>query len=234
MPLAGGIMQHGYQCGMIWGAALAAGARAYRLYGAGPRSETAAIDAAQRLVEAFRVQNTEFNCYEITELDRTSSQLEMIWYFFVKGGTIGCFRRAAAYAPAALREITGSFSQAPEEIPQPPVSCAALLATRLGASEQQRVMAAGLAGGIGLCGGACGALGAAIWLRALKNRPEKKQKPDFNSPAALALIETFLKYSRYEFECASIAQRRFENAADHAAYLRNGGCREIIEALAAG
>ena len=27
-PLAGGIMQHGYQCGMIWGATLAAGAQA--------------------------------------------------------------------------------------------------------------------------------------------------------------------------------------------------------------
>jgi len=26
MPLAGGIMQHGYQCGMIWGATLGAGA----------------------------------------------------------------------------------------------------------------------------------------------------------------------------------------------------------------
>jgi hypothetical protein len=28
MPLAGGIVQHGYQCGMIWGASLAAGAQA--------------------------------------------------------------------------------------------------------------------------------------------------------------------------------------------------------------
>jgi len=33
MPFAGGIMQHGYQCGMIWGATLAAGAQAYRLVG---------------------------------------------------------------------------------------------------------------------------------------------------------------------------------------------------------
>ena len=29
MPLAGGIMQHGYQCGMIWGVSLGAGAQAY-------------------------------------------------------------------------------------------------------------------------------------------------------------------------------------------------------------
>ena len=47
-PLAGGIMQHGYQCGMIWGAALAAGAQAYRLYGAGAQAETLHIN---RLLE---------------------------------------------------------------------------------------------------------------------------------------------------------------------------------------
>ena len=35
MPFAGGIMQHGYQCGMIWGATLAAGAQAYRLFSPG-------------------------------------------------------------------------------------------------------------------------------------------------------------------------------------------------------
>lgn len=46
MPFAGGIMQRGYQCGMIWGAALAAGAEAHRLHGPGPQAETAAIMAA--------------------------------------------------------------------------------------------------------------------------------------------------------------------------------------------
>lgn len=29
-PLAGGMMNHGFQCGMLWGASLAAGAEAYR------------------------------------------------------------------------------------------------------------------------------------------------------------------------------------------------------------
>ena len=50
MPLAGGIMQHGYQCGMLWGAALAAGAQAYRLLGPVPQAEVGAMIAAQRLV----------------------------------------------------------------------------------------------------------------------------------------------------------------------------------------
>src|SRR5512137_1546701 len=47
---AGGIAQHGYQCGLLWGAALAAGAQAYRLYGAGPQAEAKAIAAGRRLV----------------------------------------------------------------------------------------------------------------------------------------------------------------------------------------
>jgi hypothetical protein len=53
-PVAGGIMQYGYQCGMIWGAALAAGAQAYQLFGPGSQAEARAMMAAQTLVESFR------------------------------------------------------------------------------------------------------------------------------------------------------------------------------------
>jgi hypothetical protein len=70
MPFTGGIMQHGFQCGMIWGATLAAGAQAYRLYGPGPQAETGAIIAAQRLVESFRARNNNINCLEITNIDK--------------------------------------------------------------------------------------------------------------------------------------------------------------------
>ncbi len=35
IPLAGGIVNYGYQCGMLWGVTLAAGAQAYRLLGPG-------------------------------------------------------------------------------------------------------------------------------------------------------------------------------------------------------
>ena len=48
MPLAGGIMQYGHQCGMLWGATLAAGAQAFRLLGASPQAEAGAILAAQK------------------------------------------------------------------------------------------------------------------------------------------------------------------------------------------
>jgi hypothetical protein len=232
MPLAGGIMQHGYQCGMIWGATLAAGAQAYRLLGPGPQAETKAIIAAQRLVESFRALNNNINCLEITGLDKSSSTMQMIIYFLIKGGTIGCFRRVTRYAQEAFSEINYALSETDIEAPSPPVSCAAMLAKKMGLSEMHTVMAAGLAGGIGLCGGACGALGAAIWIIGMNSIKEGAGKIDYKNPIGLDAIDRFLKCTDYEFECSEIVGRRFENVDDHASYLRDGGCSKIIEVLA--
>ena len=103
----------------------------------------------------------------------------------------------------------------------------------MGASDLHTVMAAGLAGGIGLSGGACGALGAAIWLIEMNRVKEGTGKVEFNSPEATEAIDRFLQSSDGEFECAKIAGRKFEGINDHAAYFRAGGCTRIIEALAA-
>lgn len=231
-PLAGGIIQHGYQCGMIWGSALAAGAEAYRLFGSGPEAETRAIVAARRLFDAFQAQNRHTDCFDITDVDNHSSTLKMITVFLLKGQTIGCFRMAARYAPVAFREMNAAMSEPAVEAPPAPASCAAMLARRMGASEQHAVMAAGLAGGIGLRGGACGALGAAIWIEGMKVLEEGGKVP-YKSPRALDAIGRFLKCTGYEFECTQIAGRKFQSVADHAGYLRDGGCARVLDVLAA-
>ncbi len=232
MPLAGGIMQHGYQCGMIWGATLAAGAQAYRLLGPGPKAETMAVNATQRLVEAFRAYHGEINCLEITDMDKSSSVLKMIYVFLIKGGTIGCLRMSAKYAKAAFNEINFALSEKHIDAPSPPASCTAMLAQKMGLSDMQTVMAAGLAGGIGLCGGACGALGAAIWIFGMNSIKEGASKIGYKDPGALDIIDRFLNFTDYKFECSEIVGRKFENIDDHACYLRNGGCSKIIEVLA--
>ena len=232
MPFAGGIMQHGYQCGMIWGATLAAGAQAYRLLGPGPQAETGAIIAAQRLVESFRALNNNINCLEITNIDKSSTTMQMIKYFIIKGGSIGCFRMAARYAPVAFNEINSALSEKHIDAPSPPVSCTAMLAQKMGVSDMHMVMAAGFAGGIGLSGGACGALGAAIWIIGMNSSKEGVGKIEFKSPRAIDAIDRFMKCTDFEFECSEIVGRRFENIGDHAGYLRDGGCSEIIEVLA--
>ena len=225
-------MIHGYQCGMIWGAALAAGAQAYRLLGPGPQADTKEIIAAQRLVESFRALNNHINCLEITGLDKSSSVMQMIMYFLIKGGTIGCFRMAARYAPVAFSEINTALSEKHIEAPTPPVSCAALLAQKMEVSDMHTVMAAGFAGGIGLCGSACGALGTAIWIIGMNSLKEGDGEIGFKDPRALDVIDRFMKCTDYKFECSKIVGRKFENIGDHADYLRNGGCSEIIGVLA--
>jgi hypothetical protein len=232
IPFAGGLAQHGYQCGMIWGAALAAGAEAHRRLGSGPETEAAAIRAARRIVETFRTRHNEINCFEITEIDKSSSTWDMISYFLLKGGTVGCFRMAAWFAPLAFDEIDAALSPAGEESPSPPVSCAALLAQRMGASDLHTVMVSGLAGGIGLCGGACGALGAAIWLKGMKTGKETGKKVGFGDPRTQKVIDGFMRHTDFEFECAAITGRDFDNVGDHAEYLNQGGCAEVIEFLA--
>jgi type IV secretory pathway TrbD component len=213
---------------MIWGATLVAGAQAYELFGPGPQAESAAIMAAQKLVESFRTRNTHINCLEITELDHSSLTMQMITYFLIKGGTIGCFRMAANYAPVAFSEINTAFSDNSANAPASPVSCAALLAQKMGASERQTVMAAGLAGGIGLCGGACGVLGAAIWMIAMKMLKEDAAKLDFRPPRGLEAVDKFMKCTDYEFECSQIVGRKFESVSDHADYVRGGGAQKLL------
>jgi len=225
MPLAGGIQQQGYLCGLIWGAALAAGAQAYRLHGPGPQAEAEAVRASQRLMESFRARHTHINCLELTETEWKNSM--QVAKYFIKGGTIRCFRMAGRFAQAAFDETTAVFSEDHPEAPAPPVSCAALLAKNMGASDMHAAMAAGFAGGIGLYGGACGALAAAIWILALKG-----DNISYNDPRAQDVIERFLKSTDFEFECSKIVGRKFENIDDHAAYLRDGGCSNVLEALA--
>ncbi len=227
-PLAGGIVRNGYQCGMVWGSALAAGAEVYRCLGAGPRAETAALAAARRLVESFRAQNGAVDCFELTGTDFGSKA--QTWKYLASGTAIGCFRMAARFAPVALAEIRAALGAAPADAPPAPVSCAALAATSLGASDLHEVMAAGFAGGVGLSGGACGALAAAIWLDAMGGGGSYGAA----EARATRIVERFLQASGHAFECYEIVGRRFADVADHAAFLRGGGCARILEALSAG
>jgi hypothetical protein len=233
MPLAGGIEQMGFQCGQLWGAALAAGAQAYRLFGPGPQAEAAALIAAQRLAASFRISYKSINCLDVVDLDWKNPHATQILKFFVKGGPIRCFTSTASFARTALGEINAAFAGNHLEALAPPISCAALLAQKMGASDLHAVTAAGLAGGIGLSGGACGALGAAIWILEMNRVKEGTGKVEYNSPEATEAIDRFVQSSDGEFECAKIVGRQFESVTDHAGYLRAGGCSRIIEALAA-
>jgi hypothetical protein len=63
------------------------------------------------------------------------------------------------------------------------------------------------------------------------NRPEEPVGFNVMNSWAGDTIDRFLKCTDHEFECSEIVGRRFENVGDHAGYLRDGGCSEIIEVL---
>jgi hypothetical protein len=84
-----------------------------------------------------------------------------------------------------------------------------------------------------LSGGACGALGAAIWILGMSSLQEGARKIDYKSEGALDLIERFLRCTDYEFECSKIVGRKFESIDQHAGYLCSGGCSKIMETLVA-
>ncbi len=141
---------------------------------------------------------------------------------------------AGWYAPLAFDEIDSALSEERAAPPSPPVSCAASLARKMGASDLHAVMASGFAGGIGLCGGACGALGAAIWTLGMKIGKEEGGKIGYKDPRTQELVDRFMNHTDFKFECSEIVGRTFENVHDHAEYLRGGGCAELIGLLGYG
>ena len=210
-------------------AALAAGAQAYRLFGPGPRAEAAAVAASRRLVQSFGASNQQINCLELTDTDM--QQTAGVLKYLFKGGPISCGRMAVRFSPLALNEINAALAEDPATVPASCASCAATTARQMGASELHAVMAAGLAGGIGLSGGCCGALGAAIWITGI-NHPEEKIGLSADDTRVGELLEAFVASADHRFECAEIVGRRFAGVNDHARYLRGGGCSELIRTMA--
>jgi hypothetical protein len=233
--LAGGIANHGYQCGMPWGAALFTGAQIYRQYGSGLQAEAAAILAAQRIELLFRsFTKNKIDCYDMTGLDLTGKIRinRQSLKFLVKGGPAYCARLLAKYSRAIYKEIQKTPPELPNISLSSPVSCSTLLAQKVGSSDIHRIMTAGFAGGIGLSGGGCGALAAAIWTIGM-NSVEDQVDKKVGNPKITSIFNRFMENTESKIECKAIVGRKFEDIADHVAYLQGGGCAEIIELLAA-
>lgn len=67
--LAGGIVQSGYQCGMLWGASLAVGAESYRRFDDKSIATGMAIKATQNVLDSFIQTANSPDCGEITNTD---------------------------------------------------------------------------------------------------------------------------------------------------------------------
>jgi len=229
-PFNGGMMQKGYQCGMLWGSSLAVGAEAWRRYQNHGQSVATALTATQHLMESFHNRKKTVNCREITLFDTTTK-----WgmaKFFLTGKPISCMNFAAKWVPEAIRAAGEGLASVQKEIPDIPMSCASEVAKKMGASDEEMVMVAGFAGGLGLSGNACGALSAAIWLKTLDFCKIYPMNPPYPNIEANKILETFQEFTGNAFQCDKICGRRFKTISDHTEFVRNGGCKNLIELLA--
>ena len=231
--LAGGIMQRGHQCGMLWGAVLAAGAESFRRSG-GDRDQTVAmaITTSQRLLESFLKRTGTADCREITGCNWKNPF--SIATYMLTGKMFACFDLAAKWAPEAIEATVDGLSREKTDPPQAPLSCASEVAGKMGASDEEMAMAAGFAGGIGLSGNACGALGAAIWMNNLawyKKNPGKTLS-FFRNPVTRKTLQEFDDASGGEILCHKICGRYFKTIDEHADFIKNNGCGKLITALA--
>ena len=67
-----------------------------------------------------------------------------------------CFGLAKKWAPDAIEAANKGLAVEQKDLPGKCMNCASEVVRRMGGSEEQVAMVAGLAGGMGLSGNACG------------------------------------------------------------------------------
>jgi len=231
-PLAGGILLQGYQCGMLWGSALAVGAESYRRCNDQGEAIGMAVTAAQDIVKSFTTRTNTVECSDITSTDWTS-KLSMAKYAFT-GKFMTCFNLSENWAPEAIQAAKDGLKRGQANSKKACASCASMVIKKMGGSDEEVVTVAGLAGGLGLSGNGCGALAAAIWFRniqLLKNDPKKNFS--LKNPELEEILKVFHQVTDYEMLCQDITGRTFNTVEEHSKFIKDGGCEKIINALAA-
>lgn len=226
--LAGGIMQYGYQCGLLFGSVLAMGAEAHQRRKDTGEGIALAIHASQGILKAFVDTAGSDGCEEITEIDFKNKK--DFAKYMISGKFLSCFKLADRWAPVAIKTAKEMLSKPSSELPPTAISCSSQVVQKMGANEQEALIVAGLAGGLALSGHACGALSAAIWMRSLQEL-KKSGKVSYTDPRFLHFIEEFLKETDYEFLCENICGKRFQSIEDHSQYMENGGCSSLLNRL---
>lgn len=228
--MAGGIYQQGYQCGMLWGSAMAIGAEAYRRLGDLERAASVAIESTQTVLKSFEKKAGSIECEEITKVNWGSKG--SIAKYMLTGRAINCYNLAAKWATEAVHSAQEEISDYEKGEIKPMNCCACEVIRKMGGSERDMAMVAGFSGGLGLSGSGCGVLAAVMWYKTLADVKNKTYKYTTNNPVLQELINKFYEASDYEMECSKITGRQFKNAEEHSEFIENGGCANLIETLA--
>ncbi len=234
-PLAGGLMNTQHQCGMIWGSALAAGAEAFRRYNNTNHAINGAITSTQKIVTSFSKRASAVNCCDIIgfEFSDSLNVAKMILKTLPGGfNNLVCMNLVEKWAPEAIQAAKNGLISTQKDLFPASKSCACEVAKKMGANNEEMVTVSGLAGGIGLSGQGCGALGAAIWQSSLdwcKNHPGES---GYSNPHSKDILQAFSDETNSEFLCHKISGQHFNTIRDHTEYLNKGGCKNLINKLA--
>lgn len=229
-PFAGGILRQGYQCGMLWGVSLSAGAEAYRRCGSLVKAIGPAVYTTRKLMESFKNRTKSHDCMDITDTD-FNSKFQFAKFMIFKANS--CFNLSKEWAPEAAKVAKESLDTCITHNDCGNLeSCASVLAKKMGATDHQAAMVAGFAGGMGLTGNACGALSAAIWMKSMEWCRNHPGKSPYSIPEVKDIYENFTKIADYKILCSEITGKSFNSIEEHSEYIENGGCKELIEAMA--
>jgi hypothetical protein len=182
-------------------------------------------------MKSFVNRTKSIECEDITNCD-FSNKKSLVKYM-LSGKFVNCFKLAGKWAPEALKAANEGLVADGSVPPEQSLSCASEAVRKMGASEEEMVMVAGFAGGLGLSGSGCGALAASVWMNALiHNRKETGKYASFDPDNNLTL-NAFYKETDYEMQCDKICGKRFNTLGEHTEFIKNGGCKNLINVLAA-
>lgn len=245
---SGGFMHRGDACGLLTGAVLAAGFEAKRRFSDDATRSGAALQVAVRLAAALPELAGSVNCRDITdgELITLAGRLR----YLQQGTAPRCGRLHLKWGERAHELIDRSLTELAD---QPPVAICANCAVEtlrrcapsVGVPAEDAVVVAGLAGGVGLLGNVCGALGAGVFaLGAARYRQAQADQRDSRLRGSIQeLLGTAYRGAATDLRssleaglgsclCEEIIGRRFASVADHSEFIELGGCREVITSVA--
>jgi hypothetical protein len=217
---------------MLWGSALAIGAKSYRSTKDVHKASALAILTTQKMMGSFIEKTNTVSCKEITgcSMDNFFGMTTYMIKVLLQGMNNSiCFNLAEDWYPEAIKSSNEGVSQKLDTLPDQTVNCASEVVKRMGGTEKEMAMVAGFAGGMGLSGNGCGALSAAIWKCSLEWVKEHPGKSAFGNKPAKKILKNFKKITNSEIVCQKICDRNFSSINDHSEFIQNGGCSGIIQ-----
>ena len=134
--MAGGILQLGYQCGILWGASAAIGAESFRRNENQGQAIGISIKSTQHIMESFVVKAKSIECGDITETDFSNK-----WSFakyMITGKFLSCFKLAEKWAPEAIEAAHEGLLLGHQVSNPQSISCASEVIKKMGGSIEAR------------------------------------------------------------------------------------------------